>query len=87
LISDLEEIKEETFDIFPNPTQDLLQIEFSEEIPQEVQLYSIDGNLRKTQAINTNRTLLNVKDFPAGLYYVSLIFENRIESQRVVIEE
>jgi len=85
LISDLNEEGEETFDIFPNPAQELLQIEFSEEMPREVQLYSIDGKLMKAQKINADQVLLNVKGFPEGLYYVSLIFENQVKSGKIII--
>ena len=85
LISDLTEVGEETFSIFPNPANDLLQIELSEEMPKEVQLYSIDGKLMKAQEVNADRIFFNVKELPEGLYYVSFVFENQIISQKVTI--
>jgi hypothetical protein len=85
LVSDLSEAGEETFSIYPNPATDLLQIEFLEEMPRELRLYSIDGKLMKTQKVSTERILLDVKDVSEGLYYVSLVFENHIVSKKVVI--
>jgi len=85
LVSDLIEVGEETVSIFPNPVQDLLKIEFSEETPREIKLYSIDGKLIKIQKVNTERVFLNVKGFPEGLYYMSLIFENQIFSKKITI--
>ena len=65
--------------IYPNPTQDILNIESPEQI-DSVQIYSINGILVK-QGINTR---LRVSELPTGVYFVRILINNKTLTKKVV---
>ena len=76
------------FEIFPNPVDDILYLEFGANIPNQIQLFSIDGKLIQTHKINLGNVTaeLNVISVPDGLYFVSMWYGNFISNQKVLIE-
>lgn len=78
-----------TFDIFPNPVSDILYVKFETTIPNQIQLYAMDGKLLQTHQINPGKTNaeLYVGNLPDGLYLVSVRYADFISNQKVVIQQ
>ena len=53
--------------VYPNPANDVLNIELQETIAT-VSILSIDGKLISTQTVNELSTVVDVQSLPAGLY-------------------
>jgi hypothetical protein len=68
------------FNVFPNPTSDLLTIELSDDIVQ-IELYGLDGMLIKTVE-NTNQ--INLKDLSAGSYFVHIKTQNATKIEKII---
>ena len=75
---------------FPNPANDYLQINFTENINDEIQvaLFSVQGQRLLVQKINAgdNTLQLNVADYAAGIYFLRLSNDKGAHVQRVVVE-
>lgn len=57
--------------IFPNPTfNHVTLIPYPGHSLQQVQLYSVDGQLLQTTDVQTHETTLSLQDYPSGLYFL-----------------
>lgn len=69
----LEENSLPNFSIFPNPTSDEINLRSSQSILNSIlQVYSSQGALIKETIISTETPVINIKNLPAGVYYIKL---------------
>jgi hypothetical protein len=68
LVVGLENESSISVQIFPNPAQQFLRIEFTNESPLEILFYDQQGKLQLKQTL-TQTTDVDVRDFVNGLYY------------------
>lgn len=81
-----------SFLVYPNPTRDLLQVEFDfeESMDATVVLASIDGKIIQVEKLNnvSKRNIeLNVSDLSAGTYILKAYTEKGSSTQKVIITE
>lgn len=74
--------------IYPNPTSEMINIQFEIATDKEISLYLLDaqGKLVKTEKIDAsvlNKTV-DMQAFPAGVYYLRLIKGKLINVYKVV---
>lgn len=63
-------------DVFPNPTEDLISIEFNQPGTYQVEFYNVLGQLiRLGKVVGTRRTF-NIAAFDKGLYFAIVSSEN-----------
>lgn len=90
-ISGIEEIKKESFRVWPNPTNDLLNVRLESTEQQSVQLVLSNFlgqqvQYRSLELVNgTNNLSLNTHTLTNGVYTLSIQTEDGILSQSVVI--
>ena len=72
-INSTENLDRGTFKLYPNPTTDLLTIEF-QELPQQgtLEIMDINGVIYSTMELNTSKTELNIKQLATGTYYLKI---------------
>jgi uncharacterized protein YjdB len=60
--------------IYPNPTSDMLTIEFSKEFPENktISLFDITGKSLKVVQSNALINMLDISDLPSGIYMVKI---------------
>jgi hypothetical protein len=81
-------VKAASFEVYPNPTQNILQIKrttpFSEDAT--LRIYSTSGQLLKTKVVGkgTVQASVDLTDFSAGLYLIEIQEGNRFVRERVV---
>jgi hypothetical protein len=77
---------------YPNPTRDILNVEFATDNDEVTIVKMIDaaGRLIHTETINAvsgaNRTSIQVSDFAKGVYLLQLESNNKFEKLRVIVE-
>ena len=64
----------ETVKIFPNPSTDYIQLN-SKELVKNITIYNATGIIVR-EVNNYNNGLIQVKDFPSGIYYIMIDFYN-----------
>ena len=90
IITTVEENLEDLVDvtIYPNPTSEMINIQFQTSPDKEILVYLLDGSgkLVKTDRIDVammNKTI-NMQDLPAGLYYLRLTKGKLVNVYKVV---
>ena len=60
--------------IYPNPTKDFISIELNEQTNEEIQikLYSVNGQLMKSEMSKTSKIDLDIRNLDSGLYFLEL---------------
>ena len=88
---DLRNQESSLISIHPNPAQDLFQIQFDEDLRVDgrVEILTTTGTLMKSINIGkgSTSTTVDVRDWPAGVYFVRYRdIEGRSSVERVVVE-
>jgi hypothetical protein len=80
--------KNKKINIYPNPVNDNLFIEFSElNTDGKIQLFDIYGRLLKEQLINENISQLNLNDIASGIYVAKIIEKNCVLKTTKVVKK
>lgn len=56
--------------IYPNPSSGIVRLKFESELPEEYLIYSLDGKLVKTDAVNSNNLVVDCSGFAKGFYTI-----------------
>lgn len=86
-INDLNDINP-TFSLYPNPTNSVINMEslvFNKN-PTILYITNTLGQTILSKTITENNTQLNVSDFTKGIYFVILKSDNKISTQKLIIE-
>ena len=74
-----------TVKAYPNPTDNLLHIESNHEV-KYADVYDINGRLLLSKKLHRSNTILDVKQFKSGTYFVHLFGDFEMERLRFVKE-
>ena len=73
-LSNQEIIIDKEVKLYPNPTKDILNIDFNGKHFKKLEVYSLDGkNILTKDLTSLNAAQLNLSQYPAGIYIVTLI--------------
>lgn len=86
----IQNIEERTFDwdIYPNPSEGVLNIELQEEVESvTVEISNTLGKVVLSQQVSFDtRIQINAQDQPQGIYYVKLTAGNKIGLRKIVLQ-
>jgi hypothetical protein len=74
----------ERIEIYPNPADDFINVEFPGKF-KALQIYNSRGQLVFKEDINNDKAFIPVGDFLPGLYLVRIESDNRVFSKKVLI--
>jgi len=76
------------FNIFPNPANELLNVEFDRDMsfPLYLTLFDIYGSPRWSNEVKTKDIFIPVNDYPSGQYFLQIKTAERIYSRKVIVE-
>ncbi|MDR3047047.1 MAG: T9SS type A sorting domain-containing protein [Bacteroidales bacterium] len=72
--------------IYPNPTKDILHIEFSQNQPNKIEIYNIIGELIEVVTTIQSKTTINTSQLSAGTYFIKMYDENKVTVQKFIIQ-
>jgi hypothetical protein len=73
------------FDIYPNPTNALINLKLPAANQQMLKLYNVQGQLLKAWQLDAKDQMqLDLQDYPAGAYLLQLVTEDGVETKRLV---
>lgn len=84
-------VEGENLNVFPNPTADVLNVEFSMEDADDV-MYIINDvtgrvlDIQNVQNVSNDVRTINVGNYPAGVYYITARTSKGTSTQRFVVE-
>ena len=70
--------------VYPNPTNGTLQIQHSEFLIQNVEVYDAYGKMLHVVNVNDNSATIDLSDYASGTYFVKIVTENGVVTKRVV---
>ena len=75
-------------DIFPNPTTDMLHIDFPDQISEEfdVKLFDLTGRLMINRTYATDQVSLNVENMTAGSYVLIIETSSNRYAQKILVK-
>ena len=79
---------ENTMIVYPNPTNNLLNVKFSnfQTQPMEVRLYDAYGKLLKVVPVNSEITQIDMTRYANGVYFVRGVLDGRMTTVKKVIK-
>jgi type IV secretory pathway TrbL component len=72
--------------IYPNPAKNTLTIEFENHIPEYIKLYDILGQEIFSVKANSSCTVINISSFISGVYFVELLVDGKLITEKLIIE-
>ncbi|MDD3859727.1 MAG: T9SS type A sorting domain-containing protein, partial [Bacteroidales bacterium] len=75
-----------SYRIYPNPTSDIIYMEFENETPQNIELLNSLGEVVTNQKPTTLQTSLNIDTFAPGTYFIRLYYINSIITHKIVLK-
>ena len=85
LIVNLEESEKE-LQVFPNPADETLYIQRDGFINQQAMLYNSQGQMVSMVQLRSSLERLDVRDLPAGVYFLNIFDKNNSHVEKVVIK-
>lgn len=67
---------------YPNPTTDLINLEFNTNEQKTIQIYSLNGKVIKELVSNENQISLDVSNFDNGMYLIKTSTKNQTQVSR-----
>ena len=86
-------ISETDFDanisIYPNPSKDYLKIDFSKlsEMEKRISFISMKGDILKTEITSESVTIIDLKNFSSGIYFVRIEIKGEVILKKVVVKK
>jgi hypothetical protein len=78
-----------TVSIFPNPTNGILNINFTNSLESNisVSVSNAIGQIVLNEKLNSSKTTLNIKQLPTGMYFINIIKDNKVLGIQKIIKE
>lgn len=87
VISEEEEIKELTFEMYPNPASNWLSVNYDYQEVNSLEIYDLKGSLMySTTLTNSNQITITLDNFKSGLYILKLQGEKGIVAEKLIVE-
>ncbi len=78
ILGNQDELLESLFAIYPNPVQDKLNISFPKSVQHAtITMYSVLGEIVKTQTISASENSINVSELSTGIYITKIVADNK----------
>ena len=82
----LEQVKENDLQVFPNPTDGVVNIIMPDlgDKTANVSLYGLDGKKIMNKTVNNNQFQLDLHNFPSGSYFIVINSNNHIYKKEII---
>lgn len=84
---------EPLFEAYPNPSEDIVNIDLRNQNNQPVkgaiisgELFDIFGLPKSNVKIIENKAIINVKGLPKGIYILNITINDKLESHKIIVE-
>ena len=86
-VSDITEVKETIFNVFPNPTSDgMFTINLEESERYDLTVSNVLGQTVYSNAVTTQNTIVDLSEFDKGIYTIELRNKFSNYTEKVVVE-
>lgn len=86
-ITSLENVTTNTFNVFPNPVKETLNISFTDVQKASISLMNLQGNTIFNQNIEYNNFSFSTSDIPSGIYILKITTDKETLTKRIIISK
>jgi hypothetical protein len=84
-ISSTDDIRNETnVKIYPNPTDDLIKLNFSKDNNKRIEIYNCFGQQLKIIETRQLKVNMDISDYESGIYFISIKQDNKVSAYKVI---
>ena len=80
----LSENSNANFELFPNPTNDLIQLRFNDFTEKEITICDLAGNIMSSEITSLGEVVISLKDFAGGVYLIEVKSDHFSGVKRIV---
>ncbi len=81
------ELKNQLFDVYPNPTSDFINIELRETGEYQLTLFDQSGRVIKSEKLTTKKEKINLTGFPNGVYTLRIESDKGGVTSKIIIKK
>lgn len=86
-VANISDVNDENISIFPNPTSDIININFNDSKNCNLTIFRVDGSVVfKKEYSNIQNTNIDVSDFTQGIYFITITGDVNY-SEKIIIEK
>ncbi len=76
--------KDPKFSIYPNPSENIITIDFGQTESFSIQVFNTKGQLLHTSTGKKNRTAINLNSFNSGLYFIEAKLQEAFFTKKII---
>jgi len=80
----LQELQSLDAAIFPNPTSDIITIDFPEQLNGTIDIMSVDGRILMSEVVNNVRVQLDLSELATGTYFMVATTDNKKSIKKIL---
>jgi hypothetical protein len=82
----LAEVTANSIKLYPNPTSDDITIEFNNSQARTLNVFSIRGELMRSESISSSKSSISLADYTKGLYLIEIIEGDNVYRDKIIVE-
>ena len=84
----VEKFNDITFNVFPNPTINSITVDVKKSHDKlfSIEVINSSGKIVNQIRTNNSKTNIDVSDYPKGLYFVNVYFDESVSTKKIIIE-
>jgi len=72
------------YKLFPNPTDNIINIETQYQIPLTIEIHSLSGQIIQSTKILNNSTQIDLSSFQKGVYFITVRSRDLVRTEKII---
>jgi len=86
VIDDVNDFIQQHIQVFPNPADEVVKVQFPESISGIIELHNMMGEKINTEIINSNSIIIKTGHLPGGTYVLMARTDQSVFTQRIIVQ-
>jgi Leucine-rich repeat (LRR) protein len=83
--TEIEEYKKEVLSIFPNPSDDIINIDIENIHGATIEIYNVSGRLIFSKALNSKFEKIDISGLSEGMYFIKVRQEQNVRIEKLIV--
>ncbi len=83
--TEIEKYKKEVLYIYPNPSEDIINIEIENKNNATIDIYNVSGRMIYNKALNSKADKIDISGLSEGIYFVKVRQKNNVRIEKLII--
>lgn len=78
------DLPKENFQIYPNPTTDIVTIDIANNDKGELRIYQLDGTFIRKQSLLSSSNVVSIRDLNTGVYFFEINSDKGTATKKII---